>query len=71
MDGDVVGRVGQVVTRIRGGDRPGEVRLPVRGTTETFIAYSTTPVERFETVLVLSSRGDRAVDVEHAPWAAL
>ena len=70
LDGDVVGRIGTVVTRIRGGELPGEVRLPVRGTTELFIAYCPTPVERHETVLVLSSRGNRAVEVEHAPWAA-
>lgn len=71
MDSEVVGKVGTVLTRIRGGALPGEVRLPVRGTTETFIAYCPTPIERHETVLVLHSRGDRAVDVEHAPWAAL
>ena len=71
MDSDVVGKVGTVLTRIRGGALPGEVRLPVRGTTETFIAYCPTPVERYETVLVVHSRGERAVDVEHAPWAAL
>ena len=43
--------------------------MPVRGTTETFIAYSDAPVERHETVLVFHSRGDRAVDVTPAPWA--
>lgn len=70
VDGAVVGRIGTVVTRIRGGELPGEVRLPVRGTTEAFIAYCATPVERHETVLVLFSRGNRAVEVEPAPWAA-
>ncbi|MCU1669577.1 MAG: hypothetical protein JWP40_2504 [Blastococcus sp.] len=71
MDREVVGKVGMVVTRIRGGDLPGEVRVTVRGAHETFIAYSDTPVERHETVLVFHSRGNRAVDVEPAPWAAL
>ena len=71
MDVEVVGKVGTVVTRIRGGDLPGEVCVRVRGTQETFIAYSDTPVERHETVLVFHSRGNRAVDVEPAPWAAL
>jgi hypothetical protein len=70
MDGEVVGKLGTVVTRIRGGDLPGEIRVTVRGTHETFIAYSQTPVERHETVLVFHSRGHRQVDVEHAPWAA-
>jgi hypothetical protein len=70
VDREVVGKLGTVVTRIRGGDLPGEVRVPVRGTTEMFIAYSVAPVERHETVLVFHSRGDRAVDVAPAPWAA-
>jgi len=55
----------------RGGALPGEIRVPVRGTAETFIAYCPTQVERNETVLVIHSRGERAVDVEPAPWAAL
>jgi hypothetical protein len=71
VDPEVVGKVGTVLTRIRGGALPGEVRLPVRGTTETFIAYCPVLVERHETVLVVHSRGERAVDVEPAPWAAL
>jgi membrane protein implicated in regulation of membrane protease activity len=71
VDSDVVGKLGKVVTRIRGGEMPGEVRIPVRGTFETFIAYSDTPIERHETVLVFHSRGNRAVDVAPAPWAAL
>lgn len=70
VDDEVVGKIGTVVSRIRGGDRPGEVRIGVRGTQETFIAYSDTAVERHETVLVFHSRGHRAVDVEPAPWAA-
>jgi hypothetical protein len=68
VDPDVVGRLGTVVTRIRGGGRPGEVVVAVRGTNETFIAYSDDPVELDETVLVFSSRGSRAVDVTPAPW---
>jgi membrane protein implicated in regulation of membrane protease activity len=71
VDSEVVGRLGTVVTRIRGGSLPGEVRVPVRGTHETFIAYSDDPVERDETVLVFHSRGNRAVDVTPAPWAVV
>ena len=70
MDEEVVGKLGTVVTRIRGGESPGEVRLLIRGAPENFIAYSDTPVERHETVLVFNSRGNRAVDVAPAPWAA-
>ena len=70
VDREVVGKLGTVVTRIRGGDLPGEVRVPVRGASETFIAFSAAPVERHTTVLVFHSRGHRAVDVEPAPWAA-
>jgi hypothetical protein len=69
VDGEVVGKLGTVVTRIRGGELPGEVRVTVRGTHETFIAYSKAPVERHETVLVFHSRGHRQVDVEPASWA--
>ena len=71
MDDEVVGKLGTVVTRIRGGEAPGEVRVLVRGTPENFIAYSDAPVERHETVLVFHDRGNRAVDVAPAPWAAL
>jgi len=71
VDSEVIGKVGTVLTRIRGGTLPGEVRVSIRGTAETFIAYCPTQVERHETVLVVHSRGERAVDVEHAPWAAL
>ena len=70
MDGELVGKLGTVVTRIRGGEQPGEIRVQIRGTNETFIAYSDTTVERYETVLVFHSRGNRAVDVAPAPWAA-
>jgi membrane protein implicated in regulation of membrane protease activity len=71
VDYEVVGKLGTVVTRIRGGERPGEVVVSVRGTRETFIAYSDDPVDLDETVLVFSSRGNRAVDVTPAPWAAV
>ena len=59
------------MTRIRGGERPGEIVVAVRGTKETFIAYSHDPVDLDETVLVFSSRGNRAVDVTPAPWAVV
>lgn len=65
-DPAVVGCVGDVRLRIAGGDHPGEVAVRVRGTTEVLIAYSDEPLERGETVLVVASRGNLAVDV--IPW---
>ena len=38
MDGEVVGKLGTVVTRIRGGELPGEVRVTVRCAHETFMS---------------------------------
>ena len=43
--------------------RPGEVRVQVRGGTEHFIAWSPEPLPRGTSVLVIESRGHRAVDV--------
>ena len=65
-DDAVVGRTGTVVLRIRGADGPGEVTVAVRGGTETFLAYAPEVIEADTVVLVLSSRGPRAVDVQ--PW---
>ena len=55
--------MGHVTTRIRGGDKPGEVTVSVRGGAECFIAYADTPIERATEVLVVASRGHRSVDV--------
>jgi hypothetical protein len=66
-DEEVTGRAGMVTTRIRGGDLPGEVRVAIRGGTESFIAYAEHEIQRDETVLVYRSRGDRAVDVVPFP----
>jgi hypothetical protein len=66
-DEAVVGTLGTVIVRVRGGDLPGEIVTTVRGTRETFIAYADTVLERGASVLVISSRGQRAVDV--IAWA--
>jgi hypothetical protein len=65
-DPEVNGKVGRVIVRIRGPRGPGEVLVRIRGGTEAFIAYSDCVIERDTDVLVVSSRGARAVDVE--PW---
>jgi hypothetical protein len=66
VDPEVTGKVGQVIVRIRGAEGPGEVLVPVRGGTEAFIAFAATAIELDTDVLVVSSRGERSVDV--VPW---
>jgi len=58
-----IGRVGVLVLGTRGAHGPGEVLVRVRGGTETYIAWSEQPLAKDTTVLVLDSRGARAVDV--------
>jgi hypothetical protein len=62
-DESCVGRVGTLTVATRGGDGPGEVRVKVRGGSEQFLAWSDKPLPRGATVLVIESRGSRAVDV--------
>jgi hypothetical protein len=62
----VVGLVGTVVHGIRGGDRPGEVRLVVAGMAHYYLAYAATALPAGADVLVINNRGARQVDVE--PW---
>ena len=58
-----IGSVGILSVGTRGGDGPGEVRIKIRGGSETFLAWSEKPLPRGATVLVIDSRGARAVDV--------
>ncbi|HVA75139.1 MAG TPA: hypothetical protein VNF71_11315 [Acidimicrobiales bacterium] len=62
-DEEVTGRPGMVTTRIRGGALPGEVKVAIRGGTESFIAYADHEIKKGESILVYRSRGDRSVDV--------
>jgi hypothetical protein len=62
----LVGKVGTVVIAIRGGDRPGEVKLVVEGIAHYYLAYARTAVPAGTDVLVIHNRGTRQVDVE--PW---
>jgi hypothetical protein len=59
----VVGKVGRVVVRVPGTERAGEITVPIRGGTETFIAYADEEIRVGASVLVLNSRGGRSVDV--------
>jgi hypothetical protein len=58
-----IGRVGVLTLGTRGSAGPGEVLVRVRGGTETYIAWSDEPLAKDATVLVIESRGARAVDV--------
>jgi hypothetical protein len=62
-DDAVIGQVGTVLVRVRGGDLPGEIATTVRGTRETLIAFADAPLERGMQVLVVAIRGPRQVDV--------
>jgi membrane protein implicated in regulation of membrane protease activity len=62
----LVGKVGLVVHAVRGGARPGEVRVVVDGIAHYYIAYAAAAVPAGAEVLVINNRGARQVDVE--PW---
>ena len=65
----VVGKVGTVVNGIRGGERPGEVRLVVAGIAHYYLAYAATALAAGTDVLVINNRGARQIDVE--PWPSV
>ncbi len=62
-DESSIGRVGVLSVATRGGDGPGEVLIKIRGGSEAFLAWSEKPLPKGATVLVIESRGARAVDV--------
>jgi len=68
MEGDlsVVGCLGVLAIGTRGQTGPGEVLVKISGGTESYLAWSDRPLPRGTTVLVLESRGARAVQV--AAW---
>ena len=65
-DGELIGAIGVLTIATRGRAGPGEVLVRIRGGSETFIAWSPEPLARGSTVLVIETRGSRAVDV--SPW---
>jgi membrane protein implicated in regulation of membrane protease activity len=65
-DESAIGCVGVIVIATRGPAGPGEVLVKIRGGSETYLAWSETPLPRGATVLVVESRGARTVDV--AEW---
>ena len=62
-DESSVGCVGVLFVGTRGDAGPGEVLIKIRGGSEAFLAWSEKPLPRGATVLVIESRGARAVDV--------
>jgi hypothetical protein len=66
-DEALIGCIGRLTIATRGQAGPGEVMVRVRGGSEALIAWSPEPLPRGTTVLVIESRGHRAVDV--SPWA--
>jgi len=62
-DENCVGSVGVLIVGTRGDAGPGEVLIKIRGGSEAFLAWSEKPLPRGATVLVIESRGARAVDV--------
>lgn len=63
----LVGQVGTVCSTVRGGDRPGEVRVVVAGLPHYYLAYCANSVAVGQQVLIINGRGPRMVDVE--PWS--
>jgi hypothetical protein len=62
-DESSIGRVGVLTVGTRGTEGPGEVHIKIRGGSELFLAWSDKPLPKGSTVLVIDSRGARAVDV--------
>jgi hypothetical protein len=62
-DDSIIGSIGVLTIATRGEAGPGEVLVKIRGGSETFIAWSPTPLPKGSSVLVIESRGTRAVDV--------
>jgi hypothetical protein len=58
-----VGRLGILILGTRGPAGPGEAMVRIRGGSETFLAWSDEPIPKGATVLIIESRGARAVDV--------
>jgi membrane protein implicated in regulation of membrane protease activity len=65
-DVSAVGRVGVLTAATRGDTGPGEVLIKIRGGSETYLAWSDEALPKGANVLVVESRGARAVDV--TPW---
>ncbi|MEY9859006.1 hypothetical protein ABH935_004633 [Catenulispora sp. GAS73] len=68
-DDAVIGCVGVLHVGTRGQRGPGEAVVKVRGGSEAFLAWSEQPLAKGTRILVVESRGARAVDVIAFPDA--
>ena len=62
-DESSIGCVGRLSVATRGDGGPGELLIKIRGGSEAFLAWSDKPLPKGSTVLIIDSRGERAVDV--------
>jgi hypothetical protein len=62
-DESAIGTVGVLTVATRGAAGPGEVRIKIRGGSESYLAWSESPLKKGTSVLVIDYRGPRAVDV--------
>jgi membrane protein implicated in regulation of membrane protease activity len=62
-DESCIGCLGVLTVATRGPVGPGEALVKIRGGSETYLAWSDTPLPKNTTVLIIDSRGARAVDV--------
>jgi hypothetical protein len=62
-DESVIGTVGVLIIATRGAGGPGEVLIRIRGGSESYLAWSATPLQKGTTVLVTDYLGPRTVDV--------
>ncbi|GAA5194885.1 hypothetical protein GCM10023322_60350 [Rugosimonospora acidiphila] len=65
MSGDAspVGLIGVLSVGTRGPAGPGEVIIKIRGGSECYLAWSPSPIPKGASVLVVESRGARALGV--------
>jgi hypothetical protein len=62
-DESSIGCIGVLLVGTRGTAGPGEVLIKIRGGSEAYLAWSDKPLPKGATVMVVESRGSRAVDV--------
>jgi hypothetical protein len=62
-DESAIGTVGVLVVASRGPAGPGEVLIRIRGGSESYLAWSKTPLQKGTTVLITDYLGPRTVDV--------
>lgn len=65
-DASAIGCVGTLIVATRGDRGAGEVLATVRGSKETFLAWSREPLAKGSPVLIVDIQGPRTVVVE--PW---